>query len=32
MVPTIYVQDSKGDKDIKNRFLDSEGEREGGMV
>ena len=27
-----YMQDSKGDTDIKNRLLDSVGEGEGGMI
>ena len=27
-----YMQDSKRDTDIKNRFLDSVGEDEGGMI
>ena len=27
-----YMQDSKGDTDVKNRLLDSAGEGEGGMI
>ena len=27
-----YMQDSKRDKDVKNRFLDSVGEGKGGMI
>ena len=27
-----YMQDSKRDKDVKNRLLDSVGEGEGGMI
>ena len=27
-----YIQGSKGDADIKNKLLDSTGEREGGMI
>ena len=27
-----YVQDSKGDTDVKNRLLDSVGEGKGGMI
>ena len=29
MVPTIQLQGSKGDTDVKNRLLDSEGEDKG---
>ena len=32
MVPMIYIKGSKGDRDIKNRLLDSVGEGEGGMI
>ena len=32
MIPTIYVQGTKGDTDVKNRLLDSVGEGEGGMI
>ena len=31
-IPTIYVQGTKGDTDVKNRLLDSVGEGEGGMI
>ena len=31
-VPMIYIKGSKGDRDIKNRLLDSVGEGEGGMI
>jgi len=27
-----YVQDRKGDRDIKNKLLDSVGERDGGVI
>ena len=30
--PQFYVQGSKQDSDIKNRLLESVGEREGGMI
>ena len=29
---TLYMQDSKRDTDVKNRLLDSVGERKGGMI
>jgi len=32
MVPTVLHTGSKGDKDIKNRLLDSVEEGEGGMI